>query len=163
MEKSAVFKVAGTIKPEIPKLGNMLAIPYGYGVIPDPGQCEFESAEEVIEFAAAVTDLSALIPEGTELEWNTVDGWEFISNEPEIIQEYCEPYLNDLVEENEQFHDIFHEAVLNEYVARPKVFSRVSVDDLVEHWRPKYRIISGFFELVPTSQPSAARATTEMW
>ena len=79
----------------------------------------------------------------------------------DLIAEACDPLLV-TTSKSQSFHEAFHEAV-REYAARPKVFSKVALDDLVEYWRPKYVIRAGAFEVVTGGEvDSRAEAQTDM-
>ena len=145
-----------------PSIGGLIPIPFAVGTIPDPSQWECDSVEEVLDLCRAITEVTEDHEElGISYEWNGIDGWEYLSSEEDVIKEYCDIYQGDSVEEMEEHHEIFYEAVLREYQKRAKVYSQYSLDDLVSHWRPKYVIGGdGYFVLNPQGDVVEPRVKT---
>ena len=150
-----------TVETAVPSFGSIVSIPYAVGTIPDPANWECESAEEVIELCEAIVSITET-HESVDYEWNGADGWEYISDDEDVIAEWCEIWKGCAAKDNEEVQAIFREAVLREYMTRPKVFSAYSIDDLVEYWIGKYNVGDGHFILSDlTVVPEEVRVKTE--
>jgi hypothetical protein len=162
MEVNAVASSgAYGVQKEMPRIGTLLPVPYGIGTIPDPDQWQCDSVQEVIDLCRAITEMTEGHEDlGIEYEWNTVDGWDYLSTEEEVISDFCELYHGESVEENEVLHDVFYEAVLHEYRTRPRNYSNYSLDDLVSYWRSKYTVGDRHFVLDSLSTAVEPRVKT---
>lgn len=162
METNAVAGAgAYSVQKEMPRIGTLLPVPYGIGTIPDPDQWQCDSVQEVLDLCQAITELTEGHEDlGIEYEWNGVDGWDYLSTEEDVISDYCEIYKGESVEDTEELHDLFYEAVLVEYRTRPRNYSNHPLDDLVEYWRPHYSVGDKHFVMDSLSTAVEPRVKT---
>ena len=153
------MKTGRSKKIEIPRLSNLIKVPYGVGTIPDPSKWEVDTVEDVIELCSAIVDVSENL-EGVEFEWNDMDGWDYLAEDDDTINEFCDVWL-DTEASDEYILPVFAEAVLREYKARPQIYSRYSVHELVEYWKDHYRIGHGHFIFVGEVVPIEPRVSCE--
>ena len=124
---------------EVPSIGTVLTIPCAVGTIPDPTTWNCDTAEEVIELCEAIVSLTEC-DDGVEYEWNNQDGWDYVSDDEEVINEWCLIWKGERADSNEEVQGVFHEAVLREYQTRPKVYSSYSLDQLIDYWSSEYQV-----------------------
>lgn len=162
MEPNAVAKAgAFSIQQEMPRLGTLLPVPYGIGTIPDPDQWQCDSIQDVLDICRAITETTEQHEElGIEYEWNNVDGWDYLSTQDDVIEDFCDMHKGMNVEENEELHEVFFEAVLLEYQNRSRNYLNHSINDLVSYWRPKYIVGDKHFVLDTTSTAVEPRVKT---
>jgi hypothetical protein len=145
---------------DYPRLSNLIPVPFGIGTIPDPGKWEgMDTVEDVIEMCSAIVDAAEHL-EDVEFEWNSIDGWDYLSADEDTISEFCEVWKDTPVTDECVF-PMFEEAVLREYQTRPKVFGQYSFNDLVEHWKQYYSVGNGYFVSDSGVVPSHPRVIHE--
>ena len=160
MEPGANMNVQRTpVQKEYPSIGTILDIPFAVATIPDPANWECETAEEVIELCQAITSITEE-HDCVTYEWNYQDGWDYITDDPDAIDDWCTVWQGEPADSNEETKQIFHEAVLREYQTRSRIYSSYSVDELVEYWIPKYNVGDKHFILGSITVPVEPRVKT---
>lgn len=159
MEPGANMKTGRSKEFSIPKLSNLLPVPFGVGTIPDPANWEgMDTVKDVIEMCSAIVDLSEHL-EDVNFEWNDMDGWDYLSTDEDTISEWCNVWQGTIASD-EMVSDMFEEAVMREYQTYPKVFSKYSCDQLVDRWKDHYEVGDGNFVLTDGVEPVEPRVTS---
>jgi len=147
MEKSTVLRNSNRgIKPQIPTLPETMPIPYVLSTIQDPSTLTFDSLDDIVDYCEAVVSSIKKADADFEPEWDFDGGYQMVSKSPDIIADFAELWADEPVSEDEELMELFEAAVITEFARRPKVYSSLSVDDMVSYWISHYKVsASGHF------------------
>jgi hypothetical protein len=148
MERNAV--AAGSMyrmKPQGTRLPSIMKLSLGVDFITSPYNVNIVEFSDLVEYAKAVIEVAGHVsdiePEFCE------DGWEFLSDLPEVIEQTCLEYDGQVVSEDETLKLIFHQTVLDEVNKNRKRYGMVNVDQLAEFFADQYVVSEkGYFRRI---------------
>ena len=110
--------------------------------------------------------LSEVNPDQDPIEWNNMDGWDFVSDDPVVVNEYAVLYDGDVADD---FHEAFFvEAVVQEVLNNPRRYPKVDPYDLAQSLLGQYEVSydeqngQGFFRRIKRVVPQEVRAEADL-
>lgn len=131
---------------------------------------EVETFEQYRDLILAYgTLLSELNPDpDEEVEWNNINGWDYVSDDPVVITEFA--ILNDgqVVEAEDYLEPFFTESVVQEVLRNPRRYSKVDPYALAQSLLGQYEVYydeangAGYFRRSQRVEPQEVRATADL-
>ena len=94
-----------------------------------------------------------------------VDGWSYLSQDPEDIQSFCELYDGSTADEG-LLYELFEASVANEFERRPQEYGKYDLEQVCEALKGSYVVFpdpkgGGWFKRRPGGSQAPVRVTTE--
>jgi len=109
------------------------------------------------------TLLAELNPDPEDVEWNNINGWDFVSDDPVVINEFAVLNDGEVVEPDDYLEPFFTEAVVQEVLKNPRRYPKVDGYELAQSLLGRYRVSydeqngTGYFRRIqePVADPWA--------
>ena len=96
-----------------------------------------EYRDRILAYGTLLAELN-VDPE--EVEWNYSNGWEYISDDPVVINEFAVLNDGEVVEPDDYLEPFFVEAVADEVLRNPRRYPNVASCDLAQSLLGRYRV-----------------------
>ena len=96
-----------------------------------------EYRDRILAYGTLLAELN-VDPE--EVEWNSINGWEYISDDPVVINEFAVLHDGEVVEADDYLEGYFAEAVNDEVLQNPRRYPNVNGFELAQSLLGRYRV-----------------------
>jgi hypothetical protein len=96
-----------------------------------------EYRDRILAYGTLLAELN-IDPE--EVEWNNINGWDYVSDDPVVINEFAVLNDGEVVEPDDYLEPFFAEAVVQEVLTNPRRYPKVDGYALAESLLGQYRV-----------------------
>ena len=152
-----------------PDVGQILPISLGVITFDADFLDDADSFEEFRDRILAVgTLLSELNIDPEEVEWNNINGWDYVSDDPVVVNEFAMLNDGEVVEAEDYLEPFFTEAVVEEVLNNPRRYPKVDGYALAESLLGRYQVSydeqngRGFFRRIQEDTSQEIRAGADL-
>jgi hypothetical protein len=150
-------------------VGELIPIPVGVITFDFNFLEDVETFEEYRDRILAYgTLLSELNVDPEEVEWNNINGWDYVSDDPVVINEFAVLHDGEVVEPEDYLEPFFVEAVVQEVTTNPRRYPKVDAYELAESLLGQYRVSYdeqnglGFFRRIEQVEGQEVRVIADL-
>jgi hypothetical protein len=124
-----------------------------------------EYRDRILAYGTLLAELN-IDPE--EVEWNNINGWDYVSDDPVVINEFAVLHDGEVVEPEDYLEPFFVEAVVQEVTTNPRRYPKVDAYELAESLLGQYRVSYdeqnglGFFRRIEQVEGQEVRVIADL-
>lgn len=164
-----ITKRAYGLQPSQQDVGEILPISVGVITFELDFLNDVETFEEYRDRILAYgTLLNELNIDPEEIEWNNMNGWDYVSDDPLVVNEFAVLNDGEVVEADDYLEPFFTETVVQEVLNNPRRYGKVDAYALAESLLGQYRISYdeqngvGYFKRIREDTSQEVRASADL-
>ena len=124
-----------------------------------------EYRDRILAYGALLSELNI---DEEEVEWNNISGWDYVSDDPVVVNEFAMLNDGEVVEAEDYLEPFFTEAVVEEVLNNPRRYPKVDGYALAESLLGRYQVSydeqngRGFFRRIQEDTSQEIRAGADL-